>query len=76
MEGAFFLHMADILTKVDWGESARSLIADAATLEPGKPAMIHIRHTERPGVTGPNSNTLLSTPKGKAAAIEFGEGLP
>ena len=26
--------------------------------------MIHIRHTERPGVTGPNSNTLLSTPNG------------
>jgi hypothetical protein len=68
--------MADVLAKVNWGESARSLLAVAAALEPGKPAMIHIRHTERPGVTGPNSNTLLSTPNGREAAIEFGERLP
>ncbi len=53
-----------------------SLLADVERLAPGKPAMIHIRHTERPSVTGPNSNTLLSTPRGHEAAIEFGESLP
>jgi hypothetical protein len=68
--------MADVLAKVKWGASARSLLADAASLESGKPAMIHIRHTERPGMSGPNSDVLLSTPAGKAAAIEFGEKLP
>jgi hypothetical protein len=67
--------MADILSRVDWGASARSLLTSTSELDPGKPAIIHIRHTERPGVTGPNSNTLLSTPRGKAAAAEFGEGL-
>jgi hypothetical protein len=68
--------MADVLPRVEWGASARSLLADAAGLEPGMPAIIHIRHTERPKVTGPNSGSLLSTPAGRAAAIEFGEGLP
>ena len=68
--------MAGVLGRVDWAASARSLIASAAELEPGKPAIIHIRHTERPGITGPNSNVLLSTPEGKAAAVEFGESLP
>lgn len=68
--------MTNVLARVKWGAPALSLLADAKRLAPGKPAIIHIRHTERPGVTGPNSNTLLSTPNGKAAAIEFGENLP
>jgi hypothetical protein len=68
--------MTSVLARVAWGAPALSLLANAERLLPGKPAIIHIRHTERPGVTGPNSNTLLSTPNGKAAAIEFGEGLP
>jgi len=68
--------MTSVLARVAWGAPALSLLANAERLLPGKPAIIHIRHTERPGVTGPNSNTLLSTPNGKATAIEFGEGLP
>ncbi len=68
--------MSGVISRVAWGESARSLLVSAKELEPGKPAIIHIRHTERPGITGANSNVLLSTPEGKAAAVEFGESLP
>jgi len=65
-----------VLGRVGWGASARSILAGAKDLKPGVPALIHIRHTERPGMSGPNSDVLLSTPAGKQAAIEFGEGLP
>lgn len=68
--------MAGVLDRVEWAKSARSLLASVAKLKPGEPAIIHIRHTERPGITGPNSNVLLSTPEGKKAAVEFGESLP
>jgi hypothetical protein len=65
-----------VLGRVEWGASARSILAGAKDLKPGVPAIIHIRHTERPGMSGPNSDILLSTPAGKQAANEFGEGLP
>ncbi len=68
--------MSKVLSRVEWGAPALGLLADAARLDPAKPAIIHIRHTERPGVTGPNSNTLLSTQDGRAAAVEFGESFP
>jgi hypothetical protein len=68
--------MTGVLGRVEWGTSARSILAGAKDLDPGKPALIHIRHTERPGISGANSDVLLSTPAGKQAAIEFGEGLP
>jgi hypothetical protein len=68
--------VGNILSLVDWGYCPISLLKSAEELLPGKPAIIHIRHTERPGMSGPNSNTLLSTSRGRQAAIEFGEGLP
>ena len=68
--------MSRVLTSVDWGASALSLLSHSQLLEPDKPAVMHIRHTERPAVTGPDSNSLISTPNGRAAAVEFGEGLP
>ena len=64
------------LSEVDWGKLPLTVLRSTAELEPVKPAMIHIRHTERPGMSGPNSNALLSTLLGREAAIEFGEGLP
>jgi len=67
--------MGHTLSTVKWGEHACGLLHSVSELEFGRPALIHIRHTERPGVTGPNSNTLLSTPIGREASIEFGEEL-
>ncbi len=64
------------MSSVEWGGAALSLLVNAKSLAPGKPAIMHIRHTERPGVTGPYSNTLPSTPRGTEAAVEFGVGLP
>jgi hypothetical protein len=68
--------MGRVLSSVEWSIFPLSLLDCAAELEPGKPTIIHMRHTERPGMSGPNSNSLLSTLRGKEAAIEFGEGLP
>jgi len=68
--------MTDILASVEWSMPALSLLADAKRLAPGKPAIMHVRHTERPGITGPNSNTLNSTRRGRKVAVEFGESLP
>ena len=68
--------MGPVLSSVDWGKLPLNILKNATELEPRKPAMIHIRHTERPGMSGPNSNALLSTSLGREAAIEFGEGLP
>lgn len=68
--------MGRVLSSVDWGGLPLHILKGAAELEPGKPALIHLRHTERPGMTGPNSNALLSTSRGREAAVEFGEDLP
>jgi len=67
--------VGNILSSVDWGSCPLSLLKSVKELKPNNPAIIHIRHTERPGLSGPNSNKLLSTSRGKDAAIEFGERL-
>ena len=68
--------MVGTLESVDWGGPALSLINNAWDLDPRQPAVLHIRHTERPRVTDERSWELLSTVAGRSAASEFGMSLP
>lgn len=76
--------MVSVLESVEWGEPALSLIAQCKQLDPKLPAIIHMRHTERPKVTQKSTeyrrkhgkSMLNSTEKGKQAAFEFGAKLP
>ena len=76
--------MASILEEVGWGKPALSLLSQCMRLDPELPAVMHIRHTERPPSTLETTeraretgrSALLSTEKGKQAAFEFGQRLP
>ncbi len=64
--------MSSILDSVTWGNSALSLLAQCKHLDPDKPSILQIRHSE----------WLLDrrfpnlTEKGQQAAIDFGTKLP
>lgn len=72
------------LDSVEWGKPALSLLSKCRKLDIKLPAVMHIRHTERPRLSTEDlsdsrklgRSTLLSTRKGKKAAFEFGERLP
>jgi hypothetical protein len=73
------------LASVDWGGPSRRLLESTKELEPGKPAVMHIRHTARTTIFDEehergskwfDSQTFRSTPTGIQAAVEFGSFLP
>lgn len=69
--------MPRVLTAVEWGQPALSLLRHTQSLNSLKPAVLHIRHTARTQATkGTDGRTLVSTPMGRQAAVEFGESLP
>lgn len=76
--------MPSVLESVEWGKSALSLLSQCRQLDPDLPAVMHIRHTERPNATPEDveqarktgRSHILSTEKGKEAAYEFGTRLP
>jgi len=76
--------MTSILESVEWGKPALSLLSQSRQLNTNQPAIMHIRHTERPKTTQESleherktgRSNVLSTKKGKQAAYEFGERLP
>jgi broad specificity phosphatase PhoE len=76
--------MPSVLESVEWGKPALTLLSQCKQLNPNLPAVMHIRHTERPKSTQESYDlarktgisTLLSTKKGKQAAFDFGEHLP
>jgi broad specificity phosphatase PhoE len=76
--------MSSVLEAVEWGKPALSLLSQCKNLDPKLPAILHIRHTERPIGTQKSmdyarkqgKSMLLSTERGKQAAIEFGAKLP
>lgn len=69
--------MDRILEDVEWGGPTLSLLSSCRDLLEDLPAVMHIRHSERPrmGELGVGRQALL-TPNGKQAAYEFGGGLP
>ena len=71
------------LASTDWSGPARQLLKSTRDLEPGKPAIMHIRHTARMTVTREEAQhnpsydlSLHSTPIGIQAATDFGSSLP
>jgi len=76
--------MSSVLESVEWGKPALSLLSQCKQLDTDLPAVMHIRHTERPRATkesfeyarNERRSMLLSTEKGKQAAFEMGERLP
>jgi broad specificity phosphatase PhoE len=68
--------MSSILESVEWGESALSLISQCTKIDHGLPAVMHIRHSERPPVTPTSILSAALTDQGKDAAYEMGTRLP
>ncbi|OGD55682.1 hypothetical protein A3K78_07635 [Candidatus Bathyarchaeota archaeon RBG_13_52_12] len=67
-----------VLESVEWSGPALSLLSHCAELDHGRPAIMHVRHTERTSLEhgGASGDDMLSTPSGIAAAVEFGVRLP
>jgi hypothetical protein len=67
-----------VLELVEWSRPALSLLSHCAELDCSKPAIMHVRHTERTSTEhgGVSGDDMLSTPSGIAAATEFGVRLP
>ena len=65
--------MSSILESVEWGKSALTLLAQCNKLDPNLPAVMHIRHTERPRIRldSKDGDRILSTELGRNAAYEF-----
>ena len=69
--------MSRILSSSDWGEPALALLAQVKRLDPSKPAVLHIRHTEAFATSErENSKMPQQNSRGRQAAIEYGEQLP
>ena len=70
--------MSSILETVEWGQSILNILSHTKKLDPNLPAIMHIRHTERPmnPLGNPEGFTLLSTEQGKQGAYELGSRLP
>ena len=67
-----------VLESVEWSRPALSLLSHCAELDQGRPAIMHVRHTERTSLEhgGASGDDMLSTPSGVEAAKEFGVRLP
>ena len=77
--------MTQFLKSLNWSGPCLSLLEHMKSLDPEKPAILHIRHTERTSfaqeelVRQPdlyNPYALISTDTGKHAAVDFGASLP
>ena len=69
--------MVDVLSSTEWGKAALDLLSRCNLLDPRRPAIMHVRHTERPVIDAIGSGRgMLSTARGKEAAVEFGACLP
>ena len=71
--------MTSILENVEWGARVQQLLHHVRDLDPEKPAVIQIRHSERPEVNLQSMQTNFSTPlteRGEKAAYQFGLDLP
>lgn len=69
--------MTRVLRSVDWGEPALSLLSHCGALEEGVPAVMHLRHTERPVIEEIGTGRwTLTTATGKRAARQLGASLP
>ena len=69
--------MSSILESVPWGKPALDLIKHAKDLDPERPAVIHIRHSERPTMDLDKDALVMPlSPRGEKASYELGNSLP
>jgi broad specificity phosphatase PhoE len=68
--------MTGVLDRVEWGGPALKLLAHCRGLDPDLPAVMHIRHSERPRIHGPEGLHILLNERGREAARDFGSRLP
>jgi len=70
--------MPSVLESVEWGKPALTLLSKCKQLDPNLPAVMHVRHTERPieEPGSPDVHKIISTEQGRQAAREFGASLP
>lgn len=68
--------MSSVLKSVEWGVPALNLLSQCTQLDPNLPAIMHIRHSERPQINSQEERRSIITDAGKKAAYEFGANLP
>jgi broad specificity phosphatase PhoE len=68
--------MGSVLGSASWGEPALRLLSLCEELDPGLPAAMHIRHSERSEITSREQRVATLTENGFKASREFGELLP
>ena len=68
--------MTGVLDRVEWGGPALKLLAHCRNLDPGLPAAMHVRHSERPRINNQDDLHALLNKRGKEAARDFGSRLP
>jgi hypothetical protein len=67
--------MNSILESVEWDKNPISLLNQIQSLDPAKPAFIHIRHSERPLIDlNDNLDAPLSSRREKAACCRDNKG--
>lgn len=69
--------MDKILNQVEWGKPSLSLLSHLQDLKNNKPAVMIIRHSERPTIQSEEEGPIINlTARGKQAAYDFGSFLP
>lgn len=68
--------MSSVLKSVGWGEPALSLLSQCRKIDHSLPAVMHIRHSERPPITPSSLVGTSLTDQGRNAAFEMGTLLP
>ncbi len=57
------ISVPSVLESVEWGKPALSLLSQCKQLDTNLPAVMHIRHTERPKPTQETRELVLKTGK-------------
>jgi broad specificity phosphatase PhoE len=69
--------MSSVLESVKWGKASLQLIDQMKDIDPDKPAVLHIRHSERYSLSTSQATLGIAlTETGKQASYEYGEKLP
>jgi broad specificity phosphatase PhoE len=68
--------MSSVLESIEWGKPALVLLSQCNKLDPDLPAVMHIRHSERPKITSREERGANLTESGRKVAYEFGSLLP
>jgi hypothetical protein len=68
--------MGSRLESARWGKPALQLLSQCSELDPQRPAVMHVRHTERVNSFKGSDGRMASTSSGREAAAEFGTSLP